>query len=133
MATDQEIRHTFSVNLKRYMDRAGINQNELAARTGASIGSVSNWLHEINEPRAGMLYKLTEIFDCKPSDLLTDAAARNNKKESPPSEESGPSAEAREIAAMFDRAEPWMQQQVLALLRAAESHRAAQDGDTTES
>ncbi len=84
MAADPKVLHTFAMNLKRYMARDGINQNELAARTGASIGSVSNWLHEINEPRSGMLYKLTEIFDCKPSDLLADY---EEQKTSPPSEE----------------------------------------------
>jgi len=100
-----------------------INQKELAARLNASESSVSNWLNEINVPRTGVLRKLTDIFNCKVSDLL------ESKTKSPSPEGSGPSAEAQETAMLFDRAEPWVRQQVLSLLRAAESAHAAPDAD----
>ena len=99
MASESSVRHIFATNLKWYMDKHHMNQNELAARTGASIGAVSNWLNEINEPRSGMLYKLTEIFECNPSDLLEDKTKSPSSKENGPSaEDEGPSAEDEGIS-----------------------------------
>lgn len=51
------------------------------------------------------------------------------KEKSPSSSEDGPSAEAQEAAMLFDSAPEWLRQQVLGLLRAAESNRAARDDD----
>lgn len=60
---------------------------------------------------------------------LIGSPAENKK--SPSSEEEGLSGDAMEAAILFDRAEPWMRRQVLELLRAAESHRAAPGDDPT--
>lgn len=82
--SEQEVSRVFAINLRHYMTSNHINQKELAAKLGVSESSVSNWLHTINVPRTGVLQKLTEIFGCKPSDLLTD---HGGQKTSPPSEE----------------------------------------------
>ncbi len=70
-----------------------------------------------------MLYKLTKVFNCNPSDLLED------KTKDPSSEENGPSASALEFATLFDQADPEVQQAIKSLLRAAGSGRATQDAD----
>ena len=75
--TDQEISRVFSSNLRRLMARDGINQRELAKRVGASESSVSYWMNGVNVPRTGILQKLTEIFNCRPSDLLTEPGTQN--------------------------------------------------------
>ena len=121
--SETEVCHVFAINLRRYMTIHNMNGRELAKQLGVGESSVSNWLHEINVPRTGVLQKLTEIFDCNPSDLLED------KTKSPPSEESGPSAEAQEAAMLFDHAPAWLRQQVLGLLRAAESNHEAPGAD----
>ena len=121
--SEKEVSRIFANNLRGLMSIHNINQKELAQKLGASESSVSNWLNGINVPRTGVLQKLTEIFDCRVSDLLI------SKEKSPSSEEAGPSAEAREAAMLFDSAPEWLRQQVLGLLRAAESNRAARDDD----
>lgn len=70
--SEKEVSRIFADNLRHFMDQHDIKQNELAKRLGVSESSVSNWLNRINVPRTGVLQKLTEIFDCKPSDLLYD-------------------------------------------------------------
>ena len=74
--SDKEVSRIFSGNLRRFMAKNHINQKELANRLGVSESSVSNWLHETNTPRTGMLNKLANIFECEPSDLLADVCAQ---------------------------------------------------------
>ena len=70
--TEKEICRVFSTNLQSYMAAHRMTQTELAHRCGAGQATVSGWMKGTNIPRTPMLKKLTEIFSCELSELLTD-------------------------------------------------------------
>ena len=109
----KEVSHVFAINLRRFMESNNMTGKELAARLGVAESSVSNWLHEINVPRTGVLQKLTQIFDCSPADLLTaqedifkkpfDFNLHGENKKSPASEEAELSEVKKKIIARLNQ------------------------------
>ncbi len=69
----REICAIFSANLQRYMAENKMTQRELAAKLGAGVATVNDWATGKRIPRSPMLQKLTEVFHCKLSQLLTNA------------------------------------------------------------
>ena len=78
---EPELRQIFAHNIKRQLDISGMNQKELAKAVGVSPSMVSLWCMGKNVPRTGYLSRLTEVFQCKMTDLLLE-----NKKSPPQSD-----------------------------------------------
>src|SRR5699024_521395 len=69
MSTQREI---FSKNLKKLIEKRGIDQRILADYLGISEMSVSNWVNGNKYPRIGNIQKMADYFGVKKSDLIED-------------------------------------------------------------
>ena len=70
--SEKEFNELFSANLRRFMDRDGITQAELAKRVHVSATSIGNWVNGIKTPRMDKIDQLCQIFSCNRSDLMED-------------------------------------------------------------
>lgn len=61
---------SFGDNLKKWMDRRGINGVKLAESLEVQGPTVSQWLNEPVSPRADTLIKLSKVLRCTVDDLL---------------------------------------------------------------
>lgn len=66
----EEINKIFAENLRKYMDRNGETQAELAEILGVTPQAVSTWMVGIRTPRMGVVDKMCEHYGIKRSDLL---------------------------------------------------------------
>lgn len=60
----------FGENLKMFLKRSGMTNTELSNRLGVSEVAVSRWVSGQRNPRAEMIDKLCEIFNCTHNDLM---------------------------------------------------------------
>ena len=114
-------------NINLCLAERGMNGAELARALGFSSGVYSQWNTGLTTPRKSTIKKIADYFGVSVEYLL-----RDNEKAAPEGGV-GVSASALEAARLFDRAEPWVRDQVLSLLRAAESAHAAQGDGPKES
>ena len=77
---DETVRAIFAQNIKNMLSVNGMSQLELANRVGVGPATVNDWVKGRGTPRANILQRLTEIFDCSLSDLLCERAPDNNIK-----------------------------------------------------
>ena len=66
----EEINRIFSANLRKYMERNGETQAELAEILDVTPQAVSTWIVGIRTPRMGVVDRMCEHYGIKRSDLL---------------------------------------------------------------
>ena len=81
----------FGKNLKELRTEKGYTQAELAKEIGVSQGAIYFWEKEINEPTAGYLVKLADIFGVSVIEWAVEC------------EKNGASPKTAEIASLFNR------------------------------
>lgn len=81
----------FGKNLKELRTEKGYTQAELAKEIGVSQGAIYFWEKEINEPTAGYLVKLADIFGVSVDELLSYECEKN-----------GVSPKTAEITSLFN-------------------------------
>ena len=74
-------KEVFAKNLKRYMDRAGKTQREMADIVGVSAPTFSDWINAKKYPRIDKIEILADYFGIMKSDLIEDKTAE--EKETP--------------------------------------------------
>lgn len=62
----------FSTNLKFFMNKFNMSQNELANILGVSPTSVNNWYNGYKVPRMDKVDKICEVFHINRSDLIQE-------------------------------------------------------------
>lgn len=62
----------FSRNLRKYMERSGKTQRDLAEIVGVSSATVSDWLNEKKYPRIDKIEILANYFKILKSDLIEE-------------------------------------------------------------
>lgn len=108
--TQDEVCAVFSANLKRLMRRDGLKQSDIVTRLNVSKAQVSDWCAGKNLPRSNLLGGLTDIFQCKLSELLGDDKAPGRMAEDL-------SAEELEIVSILRKMSPEQLARELAYLR----------------
>lgn len=68
--TDEEYRSEFGFRLRNLMTREGINQTELAARTGVSQTTISGYLNAKKMPSYGSAAKIARVLNCSLDDFV---------------------------------------------------------------
>ena len=68
----EDIKATFSKNLKRYLDINGKQPVDLVNDLGLPFSTVSNWLNAQKMPRMGKVELLAQYFGIEKSDLLEE-------------------------------------------------------------
>lgn len=109
----------FAENLMSLMEEKELTKYRLAKLVPCSPSTVTNWLNGI-QPRGLMRTRLLEILNVTENELFGDRTKSPAPKEG--------EAKQDELNRLFSAADPWIQEQVLSLLRAAESARQAPDG-----
>src|SRR5699024_3116603 len=74
MSTQREI---FSKNLKKLIEKRGIDQRILADYLKTSEMSVSNWVNGLKYPRIGNIQKMADYFGVMKSDLIEEQGTRS--------------------------------------------------------
>ena len=68
--TDENTREIFSNNLSELMLSRGLNQSDLAGRTGLSSGAISNYISKKATPSLTAIRKIACALDCPIADLI---------------------------------------------------------------
>jgi transcriptional regulator with XRE-family HTH domain len=61
---------TFSENLKNELKSNGISQERLAQYLGTTQATVSRWANGENQPDFDYLFKICELLEVSPNDIL---------------------------------------------------------------
>lgn len=72
--TNTDNKEVFSENLRKYIDRKGVTQRELAEVIGVSTSALNDWICAKKYPRIDKIERLAEYFGIKKSDLIEDHA-----------------------------------------------------------
>ncbi len=64
------MKYEIGAKIRKYRDKRGISQRELAELLGVSNTRVSNWEQGVNRPDAEMIGALCRALDVSPSRLL---------------------------------------------------------------
>lgn len=67
-------------NLKRYMERSGKTQREMADIVGVSAPTFSDWINAKKYPRIDKIEILADYFGILKSDLIEDKTAEEKEK-----------------------------------------------------
>ena len=70
--SEEQIRKTFSKNLRKYLERDGKQPADLVRDLGIPFSTVSNWINGIKLPRMGKVELLAQYFGIEKSDLLEE-------------------------------------------------------------
>lgn len=71
---EQSFNMLFARNLRNFLITNNMTQVELAKKLSVGTTSVYNWCNGVKVPRMDKVDKMCEIFSCKRSDLITEAA-----------------------------------------------------------
>jgi len=105
--------------IKKLCRENGMTIPELEERAGISSGAISHW--RSSSPKAQNVLSVAQVLECSVDYLLTGEI---EKSPAPKEGEAG----LDELTRLFSAADPWIQDQVLSLLRAAESAKQAPGG-----
>ncbi len=64
------MKYEIGTRIRKYREKAGISQKELAGMIGVSNSRISNWEQGINRPDADILAELCRVLNVSPSELL---------------------------------------------------------------
>lgn len=64
------LKYEIGTRIRKYREKAGISQKELAGMIGVSNSRISNWEQGINRPDADILAELCRVLNVSPSELL---------------------------------------------------------------
>lgn len=64
------LKYEIGTRIRKYREKAGISQKELAGLIGVSNSRISNWEQGINRPDADILAELCRALNVSPSELL---------------------------------------------------------------
>lgn len=64
------MKYEIGTRIRKYREKAGISQKELAGLIGVSNSRISNWEQGINRPDADILAELCRALNVSPSELL---------------------------------------------------------------
>lgn len=113
------LRERIRINLISAMDRASINQVQLAEKLGISKGTVNNWARGNNSPDVDMVPKICDVLGISVLDLYspTKFEPQESTKKEPPTQGGELSKEELALIELFRRVP---QEQRRAMLQAIE-------------
>ena len=106
----------FAKNLKRYMERAGKTQKEMADIVGVSAPTFSDWINAKKYPRIDKIEILADYFGIWKSDLIEEKNAE--EKETPTVWDGGLSKTKQEL---IEYIKTLPEESILVLLQVAKS------------
>lgn len=79
-----ENKDIFSKNLKYYMDKKGVDRNQLCSDLDLKYTTVRDWIKGITYPRIGKIELLANYFGINKSDLIEDKSSLSSNRATPP-------------------------------------------------
>lgn len=80
-------------NIKRYMDRKGVSNQDLCSDLGFKYTTFMDWIKGVTYPRIGKIEAMANYFGCEKSDLIEDKSEDKEK----PAEDDGLSENAKAL------------------------------------
>lgn len=74
---DQDSKQIMAANIKRYMEKKGVTNQQLCDALGFKYTTFMDWIKAVTYPRIGKVESMANYFGCEKSDLIED------KKEKP--------------------------------------------------
>lgn len=71
----------FAKNLRKYMERAGKSQKEMAEISGVSTATFSDWINAKKYPRIDKIEILADYFGILKSDLIEEKMTEEKEKD----------------------------------------------------
>lgn len=68
--TEAEWLNIFGANLAFYLEQSGMNQRDLAMRTGLSESAISNYIHKIRFPTVKAVINIANAFGIEMDELI---------------------------------------------------------------
>lgn len=68
-------------NIKRYMDRKGVTNQQLCADLGFKYTTFLDWIKAVTYPRIGKIEAMADYFGCEKSDLIEEKSIENSPVE----------------------------------------------------
>ena len=68
-------------NIKRYMDRKGVSNQQLCADLGFKYTTFMDWIKGVTYPRIGKIEAMANYFGCEKSDLIEEKTIGNSPVE----------------------------------------------------
>ena len=68
-------------NIKRYMDRKGVSNQQLCGDLGFKYTTFMDWIKGVTYPRIGKIEAMADYFGCEKSDLIEEKTIENSPKE----------------------------------------------------
>ena len=110
----------FAERLAELMNANGFSNYRLAKLLDCSQTTVANWIKDITEPAPATKRRIANVFKVSVEYLNGETDIKKAPAEND---------ERSEVQELFNQAEPWLQDQVLALLRAGVRHHEAPGTD----
>ena len=79
--TVEDSRRIMSHNIKRYMERKGVTNQQLCADLGFKYTTFLDWIKGVTYPRIGKIEAMANYFGCEKSDLIEDKTIDNSPVE----------------------------------------------------
>ena len=68
----EENKRIMAQNIKRYMDRKGVTNQQLCDDLGFKYTTFMDWIKGVTYPRIGKVEAMANYFGCEKSDLIED-------------------------------------------------------------
>lgn len=79
--TVEDSRRIMSQNIKRYMERKGVTNQQLCADLDFKYTTFLDWIKGVTYPRIGKIEAMANYFGCEKSDLIEDKTIDNSPVE----------------------------------------------------
>ena len=79
--TADDSKQIMARNIKRYMERKGVTNQQLCADLGFKYTTFMDWIKGVTYPRIGKIEAMANYFGCEKSDLIEEKTIRSHPVE----------------------------------------------------
>lgn len=79
--TADDSKQIMAKNIRRFMDRKGVTNQQLCADLGFKYTTFMDWIKGVTYPRIGKIEAMANYFGCEKSDLIEEKTINNSPKE----------------------------------------------------
>lgn len=78
---EQESKKIMAANIKRFMDKKGVTNQQLCDDLGFKYTTFMDWIKAVTYPRIGKVEAMANYFGCEKSDLIEDKKEQSTEND----------------------------------------------------